>query len=135
MLGSARLVANLGSGDIDRTVEFYEGKLGLPLIERRELMPGRPEALFDANGAVICFEGGGPPKPGPNPLIVWEVDDIERTIAGLRDRGVEFEDYDLPGLKTEGGIASIAGLKASWFKDPDGNVLGLLENVRVATAS
>ena len=66
--------------------------------------------------------------------MAWEVDDIGATVRELRDRGVAFDEYDLPGLRTVGGIAEIAGNDASegglgeraaWFRDSEGNVLGL----------
>jgi hypothetical protein len=55
------------------------------------------------------------------------VADIEATAAWLRSRGVAFEEYDLPFLKTENGIAEVAGIKAAWFRDPDGYLLALME--------
>ena len=53
----------------------------------------------------------------------FRVDDLESVVAALRDRGVAFEEYDLPDLKTENGIASIGDLRASWARDPDGNII------------
>ena len=69
----------------------------------------------------------------------WEVDDIEATVAQLRARGVVFEEYDLPGLKTVNGIAEVAGNypsrggvgeKAAWFRDSEGNLLGIGQAMR-----
>jgi hypothetical protein len=64
----------------------------------------------------------------------WEVDDIEATVAGLKERGLVFEDVDLPGLKTVDGIAEVSGNypskggrgeRAAWFRDSEGNMLGI----------
>jgi catechol 2,3-dioxygenase-like lactoylglutathione lyase family enzyme len=128
MLADASVYVNLGSSDVEGTIAFYEGTLGLPLVKRRELVEGRPEVIFDAGGTMICVEGGGEaPSPPKNPPFTFRVDDIEAIAAALRRRGVAFEEYDLPFLKTENGIAEIAGVKAAWFKDPDGYLLALME--------
>ena len=69
----------------------------------------------------------------------WEVTDLEATVAALRARGVVFEEYDLPGLRTVQGIAQVAGNypsrgglgeKAAWFRDSEGNLLGVGQPVR-----
>ena len=67
----------------------------------------------------------------------WEVNDIEATISELRSRGVVFEEYDLPGLKTIDGIAEIegqypskgSGERGAWVRDSEGNMLGIGEPV------
>ncbi len=59
----------------------------------------------------------------------WQVDDVEREVADLKARGVRFEEYDLPGLKTVGGIATAGGAKAAWFKDTEGNILAVVQSV------
>jgi catechol 2,3-dioxygenase-like lactoylglutathione lyase family enzyme len=125
MLGSARLYANLTASDLDRAMDFYEGALGLHVLERHELMPGHEEVLFDAGGGVICIEHGEPAPSGKTP-VAFEVEDIGATVAALRAKGVLFEEYDMPGLKTEDGVATIGSLSAAWFKDPDGTLLALL---------
>ena len=128
MLAEANVLVNLGTSDIERTVAYYEGTLGLPLVERREVVEGRPEVLFRAGGTVICIEGGeGEPQPPPNPPFTFRVADVEATVAALRERGVVFEEYDLPFLRTENGIADIAGFRGAWFRDPDGYLLALLQ--------
>jgi catechol 2,3-dioxygenase-like lactoylglutathione lyase family enzyme len=128
VLADAQVYVNLGTSDVDRTIAFYEGTLGLPLVQRRELVAGRPEVIFDSGGTRICIEGGeGTPSPPANPPLTFVVDDIQAAVADLRARGVAFEEYDLPFLKTEDGIAEVAGVKAAWFKDPDGYLLALME--------
>jgi catechol 2,3-dioxygenase-like lactoylglutathione lyase family enzyme len=58
-------------------------------------------------------------------VAAFVVDDVDAAVAGLRERGVVFEEYDLPGLRTEGGIATLGPVRAAWFKDPDGNILAV----------
>jgi len=70
--------------------------------------------------------------------MAWEVDDIEAAVAAVRKRGVTFEEYDLPGLTTVYGIATIegnypskgVGERGAWFRDTEGNLLGLGQAVR-----
>jgi hypothetical protein len=71
--------------------------------------------------------------------MAWEVDDLHATVTELRRRGVVFEEYDLPGLKTVGGIADVRGNypskggkgeKAAWFRDSEGNLLGIGQAIR-----
>ncbi|MGY4466864.1 hypothetical protein ACVWWK_002546 [Bradyrhizobium sp. LB9.1b] len=77
-------------------------------------------------------------QSGTDTQMGWEVEDIEATVRELRARGVEFETYDLPGLKTVDGITDIAGNYASksigergaWFRDSEGNLLGIGQPVR-----
>ena len=125
MLGEARLLANFKSADLARTVDFYEGTLGLPVLHRREIMPGVDEVRFGAGGGILCFESGDP-QGKTNDLVGWDVDDVEATVAALRDKGVVFEEYDYPSLKTVDGIATVGSMQAAWFKDPDGNLLALV---------
>ena len=58
----------------------------------------------------------------------WQVDDIEREVAELRTRGVEFEHYDMPGEKSPSGVVTAGGAKAAWFKDSEGNILAIIQN-------
>jgi catechol 2,3-dioxygenase-like lactoylglutathione lyase family enzyme len=55
------------------------------------------------------------------------VRDVEATVADLRAKGVTFEDYDLPGLKTVNGIAELGGIRGAWFEDPEGNILSVVQ--------
>ena len=64
---------------------------------------------------------------GTATVAEWEVADLQAEMKDLRNRGVTFEEYDLPGLKTIDGVAEIGGFKGAWFKDSEGNILAISE--------
>ncbi len=123
MLRGARVDATVPTTDIARARAFYEGTLGL------ELAPEPPrgrEVVFEcgAGSRLILYER---PSAGTaeHTLAHFHVDDLEATVAQLRARGVVFEEYDRPDIKTVDGIADFGVFKAAWFRDPDGNYLGI----------
>jgi catechol 2,3-dioxygenase-like lactoylglutathione lyase family enzyme len=123
MLGKAEIAAIVPVSDVEKAVEFYGGTLGLELQIRRDDLPENREAEFRAgDGSLVVYESvaAGQSK---GTLAAFRVSDLETVVAGLRERGVAFEEYDLPELKTENGIASIGDLRASWARDPDGNII------------
>ena len=129
MLEHSDVSARLPAQDLKRAKAFYADKLGLMPSEER---PGGLRYRC-GNGWFSLFESSGRPT-GSHTQLAWEVSNIEATVAELRARGVVFEEYDLPGLKTVNGIAEVAGHypsrggvgeKAAWFKDSEGNVLGI----------
>ena len=123
MLGKAEIAAIVPVSDVERAVEFYGGTLGLELQIRRDDLPENREAEFRAgDGSLVVYESvaAGQSK---GTLAAFRVADLESVATGLRERGVAFEEYDLPELKTENGIASIGDLRASWARDPDGNII------------
>jgi hypothetical protein len=69
------------------------------------------------------------PSPGAGTskasTAFWSVDDVEAEVAALKAQGVVFEEYDMPGIKTENGIATGGGAKTAWFKDTEGNILAI----------
>jgi catechol 2,3-dioxygenase-like lactoylglutathione lyase family enzyme len=125
MLSDAPVTPIIGVKDQGKAKEFYEGKLGLKPDESMKDMGG---VLYDCGMGSKLFvyetEFGGTNKAT---AVSWEVDDIEAEMRDLRSKGVEFEDYDMPGLTTENGLAAMEGLKSAWFKDPDGNILSIME--------
>ena len=108
--------------DVDRARSFYTDILGLDFA-----------GINDEGSAMYALEGGTQlvllPRPGSQPsestAMSFEVDDVAMEIGELEERGVVFEDYDLPELTTVDHIAAMGDEKAAWFKDPDGNVLCL----------
>ena len=122
-LSKAPVATVLGVADLNRARGFYEGKLGLT---PREGVPGL--AMYPCAGetVVVLYEHGDP-RP-ESTAATWMVDDIAAAVRELRARGVVFEQYDLPGIKTGAdGIADIEGMRGAWFKDPDGNVLSVAQ--------
>lgn len=111
--------------DIDRARSFYEKTLGLsPAPEQRKA----GDLPFDVGeGARLVLVERPDHEPADFTLASFEVADIREAMEDLRSRGVEFEEYDLPDLKTEEGIARFEGELAAWFRDPDGNFLCLHE--------
>jgi catechol 2,3-dioxygenase-like lactoylglutathione lyase family enzyme len=130
MLKEARIAARIPAQDLDRARTFYAEKLGHEPIEER------PGGLLyrGASGEFALFQSAGA-SPGTFTQLAFEVDDIEATVAELGERGVVFEEVDVPGLRTVEGIAEVAGNypskgsgeRAAWFRDSEGNLLGLSE--------
>ena len=132
MLKNAKASARIPVADLDRAREWYSQKLGLEPSEERE--GGLWYRLGDT--AFGLFESTGE-SSGTHSQMGFEVDDIEAVVADLRERGLEFEEYDM-GLEVNDGITEIpgnypskgSGERAVWFKDLDGNLLGIGQPVR-----
>jgi catechol 2,3-dioxygenase-like lactoylglutathione lyase family enzyme len=129
MLKDGSVATRLPARDLRRAKLFYAEKLGLTPVEER---PGGLRYTC-GSGSFALFESAGIAS-GTHTQMGWEVADIEATVAALRSRGVVFEEYDLPGLKTVNGIAEVAGNypskggvgeRAAWFRDSEGNLLGV----------
>jgi catechol 2,3-dioxygenase-like lactoylglutathione lyase family enzyme len=125
MLGDKRVATTIPVTDSARARGFYEGALGLRFS--RELADGSIEYACGGGTSVYTYPTEENAGRSPATLASFEVEDVEATVRELRDRGITFEEYDMPGLKTEGGIAEVAGSKGAWFKDPDGNILAVFE--------
>jgi len=125
MLANFRAVATLPAVDIERARKFYEGKLGLKAAEANE-----NELRYECGmGTVIYLYKRGATK-ADHTALAFLVDNLEQEVKELRARGVVFEEYDLPGLKTVNGIAELGTEKAAWFKDSEGNILGVGQRLK-----
>jgi catechol 2,3-dioxygenase-like lactoylglutathione lyase family enzyme len=121
MLESSMAVPTIAVSDLGRARKFYEETLGLKFMDET---PGG--IRFQAgNGTWVFVYPSQYAATNQATCMSFEVDDIEATMTELRDRGVTFEEYDFPGLKTVNGIADLGGEKGAWFKDLDGNILAL----------
>lgn len=126
MLSQAPVTPYIPVSDVRRAREFYEKKIGL-----------RPKAEPDPEGGIAyaCGDdsviylyksvGAGTSKASQ---AFWTVDNLEKEVADLKARGVVFEEYDMPGLKTKNGILEGGG--AAWFKDSEGNIMAVIERVK-----
>ena len=125
MVGTGRISAVLCSTDLERSREFYEQKVGLTLSP--ETIPNH--LLFDGgDGSSLLVYGRPSENKGDHTQVRFWSNDVEADVASLLARGVVFEDYDFPALKTVDHVATTAGIgKSAWFKDPDGNTLALFQ--------
>ena len=128
MLHRSTVASRIPAQDLQRARRFYADKLGLEPSEER---PGG--LLYRcASGEFALFESAGTAS-GEFTQMAWQVDDIEAAVSSLRARGVQFENYDLPGLTTTDGIATVegnypskgSGERAAWFRDSEGNLLAI----------
>jgi catechol 2,3-dioxygenase-like lactoylglutathione lyase family enzyme len=124
MLTNARIGANVPISNLDDAISFYEGKLGLRLFERGE---GEPYARFEgANETKLGVYESKSAGQSRHTLASFVVDDVRSTVTELQQNGVVFEEYDMPGMKTENGVVSMGDTRAAWLKDPDGNILEIV---------
>jgi len=121
MLKDSEPIATVAVRDLTTARKFYEGKLGLKLV--------------DENSEVLTFKAGQftlfvyrSQFAGTNQAtaVTWAVgDEVEDIVRDLKARGVGFEHYDMPDLKLEGDLHVAGDMKVAWFKDPDGNILSV----------
>jgi catechol 2,3-dioxygenase-like lactoylglutathione lyase family enzyme len=114
--------ATIPAKDLDRTRRFYEDVLGAQAVT--EDPGGIIYRSGDSYFSLYPTEFAGTAQ---HTLGAFMVRDVEATVADLRGKGVTFEDYDQPGLKTVNGIADLGGIRGAWFKDPEGNILSVVQ--------
>ena len=124
-INNASIMPVLAVDDIDRATAFYRDKLGCEVHRLEDDPSGGTIVQFGGDSRLFLYQTSF--RRGENTVASLVVDDVESTVSELRGRGVTFEEYDLPGLKTESGIATYgdAGLKAAWFKDTEGNTISV----------
>jgi catechol 2,3-dioxygenase-like lactoylglutathione lyase family enzyme len=122
MLGKADVTPMIAVKNIDRAKKFYEETLGLKTKEEW----GEGVTMKSGATAISVYrsEFAGTNKAT---ALTFDVDDIEKEVRELKEKGVFFEHYDLPGLEQRGDLYVAEGMKTAWFKDPDGNILSLIE--------
>jgi catechol 2,3-dioxygenase-like lactoylglutathione lyase family enzyme len=134
MLSNAKTATRLPAQDLERARAFYSEKLGLDPVDER---PGG--LLYRCSSGEFALFASAGASSGSFTQMGFEVEDIDATVAELKRRGVVFEEYDLPGMKTVGGIADIegnypiknaSGERGAWFRDSEGNMLGVGQLVR-----
>ena len=123
MLQNADVYPTLPAIDIKRARKFYEETLGLKVV-REDPSPGIQ--LKAANGTGLYIYQRGATK-ADHTVASFTVKDVEAEVKELKAKGVKFEEYDMPemGIKTVNGIATMDGMKGAWFKDTEGNILGI----------
>ena len=122
MLGKCDIIAFVTTSDGDRARKFYEGTLGLSVVE------DTPFALeIDANGTMLRVAKAQKVTVAPYTVLGWKVSDIKKSVSALAAKGVKFERYDGMGQDKLGIWKSPGGASVAWFKDPDGNTLSVTQ--------
>lgn len=134
LLATGAVATRLPAQDLDRARRFYSEKLGLEPAEER---PGGLRYLC-CSSEFVLFQSSGAPS-GTHTQMGWDVEDLDAVVGKLRDRGVTFEEYDLPGMTKVDGIVEVegnypskggVGERAVWFRDSEGNLIGIGQRLR-----
>ena len=124
-LSDCRVEALLAVSDLNRAKGFYEDQLGLARGEEDEAAVRYPCAQGTGINVYLSVENAGKSEAT---IAGWFVDDLDETMDELASRGVVFERYDQPGLKTDDrGVFDGGRFRAAWTRDPDGNTIALTE--------
>jgi catechol 2,3-dioxygenase-like lactoylglutathione lyase family enzyme len=122
LLGGAALIAFVGTADVARARSFYEGTLGLPVVEEDAYA-----LALDANGTMLRVTAVPDFRPAGYTVCGWRVDDIAAAVRELGEKGVGFARYDGMDQDQLGVWTAPSGAKVAWFADPDGNTLSLTQ--------
>jgi catechol 2,3-dioxygenase-like lactoylglutathione lyase family enzyme len=123
MLAEKDAAANLAVKDLKAAKKFYEGTLGLKPVGRE----GEHLIAYRSGASTLLVYKSQYARTNKATAVTWTVGgELEEIVHALKTKGVAFEHYDLPGMTRKGDIHVAAGMKAAWFKDPDGNILSIV---------
>lgn len=129
MKSKVHAIPVLQAQDLKRARSFYEDKLGFcPDLEEPEGV-----MLRAGDSSIYLYETSA--GPGESTVLSLYAEDFDSAIEELRSQDVRFEEYDLPNLKTKNGIVDLDGMRAVWFKDPEGNVINVAERKEVKNSA
>lgn len=121
MLGSADAIATVAVKNLQTAAQFYEGKLGLRKVgEEMQVL-----VYKSGNSSIMVYQSQ---FAGTNQAtaVTWQVDDVDGTVRALKEEGIAFERYEFPDVKHEGDVHVFGKIRNAWFKDPDGNILSIV---------
>jgi len=123
MLGDYPIDVVLLATDLDASRNFYRDKIGLQIVTEN------PNAVTFkcGNGSRLAISKSSVGTADEQTQAAWRVADLEQELHSLRSRGVEIQEYDLPGLKTVNGVADIGFARMAWFIDPGKNCVGIMQ--------
>lgn len=125
MLNQSRLVCFVATADADRARAFYQGTLGLTLVE-----DGGYALVFDANGTQLRVQRVDAVAPHAYTALGWEVDDLATAVRALAAKGLDAARFPGLPLDADGIWDTPDGSRVAWFHDPDGNTLSLSQPPR-----
>lgn len=123
MLKDTQAVATIGVKELDNAKKFYEGVLGFKSAGGDE---HEGVAVYDSGGSKLFVYQSEYAGTNKATAATWVVDDVDGTVKTLKGRGVSFEHYKFPETNLEGDVHVSGNMRAAWFKDPDGNILAIV---------
>jgi catechol 2,3-dioxygenase-like lactoylglutathione lyase family enzyme len=129
MLRDNDALATIAVKDIKASRKFYEDTLGLTLDGSGD---GGVIRFLSGNSKILIYQSQ---FAGTNQAtaVTWAVDDVDGVVKALKAKGVTFEHYDFPGITREGDVHVIGNVRNAWFKDPDGNILSVVNRAEMPT--
>ena len=129
MLRDNDALATIAVKDIKAARKFYEDTLGLTLDGSGD---GGVIRFTSGNSTILVYQSQ---FAGTNQAtaVTWVVDDVDGVVKALKAKGVTFEHYDFPGITLEGDVHVIGNVRNAWFKDPDGNILSIVNRAEMPT--
>jgi catechol 2,3-dioxygenase-like lactoylglutathione lyase family enzyme len=122
MFSAKKVTATIPANNLERAKKFYADKLGLkPEMEREDGI------VYDVHGTEFLLYPTQFAGTAKHTLVGFETENLEKDMQELRNKGVVFEEYDMPNLKTVNGVAKMGDEKGAWFKDSEGNILAITE--------
>ena len=123
MLGDHPIDVVLLATDLEASKEFYAGKVGLEILNESE-----EEVTYRCGGdSQLALTRSTTGTADEQTQAGWRVDDLAAELAELRSRGVEIQEYDMPGLKTVDGVADLGFALIAWIVDPHRNALAIIQ--------
>jgi catechol 2,3-dioxygenase-like lactoylglutathione lyase family enzyme len=122
MLGNRNAVANIAVRNLETARKFYEGTLGLKPVG----FEGEEVIVFGSGDSKINVYRSEHAGTNKATAVTWTVSDVEDEVRALKDKGVTFEHYAMPGSRLEGDVHVFGRMQVAWFKDPDGNILNII---------
>jgi catechol 2,3-dioxygenase-like lactoylglutathione lyase family enzyme len=122
MLADKDVIATVAVKDLEAARKFYEGKLGLKVTDAE----GSEAITFQAGRSALIVYRSQYAGTNQATALNWRVGEIDKEVAALREKGVSFEHYEMPGATLQGDVHVMGKMKSAWFKDPDGNIIALM---------
>ena len=123
MLGNKDAAANIAVKNLDKSKNFYEDVLGLTQVDAE----GQEAIVFKSGNSTVFVYRSQYAGTNQATSVTWAVgEEMEDIVRALKAKGITFEHYDMPDMKREGDIHVAGDMKVAWFKDPDGNILNII---------
>ena len=125
MLRDTDAVATVAVKDLDVAARFYEETLGLSRADAEDAEDNET-IVFESGDTTINVYRSSFAGTNKATALTWTVDDVDDVVRTLKAKGAKFEHYDLPDTRREGDVHVSGDIKVAWFKDPDGNILSVV---------